>query len=524
MRKISLENKPDGNQLVIKCDYDPAIIYHIKTLPGRTYNVALKAWLVPKLFVKEVIYALKPLQFDLSPEVEELAKGEAKRNITLNLPLYDFQKAGAEFLMNNRFCLLGDDMGIGKSIMAIATCEELKIEKVLVITMASLKFAFEAEIKKWYSDASTQVVNGRLPERIIQYKSDAKYFITNYELVRQDIEILSPVKWPMIICDEATKISNPKAKQSRAIKLLQGERKLAMTGTPINNTPTDLFGIYDFLLPGLLGNFWQFRQQYCETDYWGNVTAYQNLAHLQKRIAPYFLRRTKAEVLKELPDKTYVDIPVELSAKEKKIYKAVKTEILHYLNVQDLSKIDFGTINNALTKLVRLKQITSHLSLVGDENESSKLEALKELLESVLVNGRKCVIWTQFAKMADILESELNAFKPLKITGAVKVADRPRIVANFAGNSENLVLVATSAGGFGLNLQRADTFIFYDLPWSISKKTQAEDRIHRIGQKANVVIYSLLAKDSVDYFVRDILHAKNKTAKEMFEGIKKILS
>ena len=219
MRKLFLK---DG-KIIINCSYDPAVIYQIKQIPGRTYDTNVRLWSVPVLFINELLVSLKPLGFELSPEIEELAAPAPKRAIKSDLALlFGYQRTGVEFLMNTSRALLGDDMGSGKGVTAITACEELGLNKVLVITLASLKWAFESEVKKWYPESPTQVINGRANERDAQYQADAKYFILNYELARQDLETLSIMDWDAIICDEATKISNPKAKVSKAIKLLAG--------------------------------------------------------------------------------------------------------------------------------------------------------------------------------------------------------------------------------------------------------------------------------------------------------------
>lgn len=517
MRKLEL----DHNQILIKFDYDPEIINIIRTLPGRRYNASFKRWETPAIFINEVIYALKPLQFELSPEIVELANGEAKRVISADLSLFAYQRTGAEFIMNHKFCLLGDEQGLGKSVEAITACEELELDKILVITMSSLKENFAEEIKKWYPGARILIINGKgINARMAQYEKYAKYYIINYETMARDIEVLSKVKWDMIIADECTKIHNPQAKMSKAIKLLKADRKCAMTGTPISNTPADLWSPITWLMPGILGNWWQFKNTYCATDYWGNITSYQNLPHLQKRIAPYVLRRTKDEVMKELPEKTYVEIPVELSADERKIYKAIESEILNYINKLDLSKIDLGTINNILTKMVRLLQVADSCELVGDNIKSSKLASLKELVESL--KGEKVVIFTRFSTMAKILQRELDEFKPLIVTGETPQEDRLPILNKFSGEDYQ-ILISTETLAYGVNLQFCSYLVHYDLPWSLAKLEQRHGRLDRIGAKKNITFYSLIVKNSIDEFVKKVLYAKQKTTVEILEGIKKSL-
>ena len=329
-----------------------------------------------------------------------------------------------------------------------------------------------------------------------------------------------------IIADEATRISNPKAKQSKLIKTISAKYRIALSGTPFNNAVQDIWNILDFCKPNSLGTFWQFTTKYCIKDRFGGISGYKNLADLKQHISDNMIRRKKKEVLHELPDKLYETIYVELETEEKQIYEAVKNEISDELKEYEINKVlEDKYLSNILVKIIRLKQTTGSLELVSDHKYSSKTNALKELLEDIIHNGSKAIIFTQFAEMADILMRELEKYKPLLIAGKVNQDQRKENVDKFQNEEENQILISTEAGGFGLNLQRANYVIHYDLPWSISKMEQREGRAHRIGQKSNLTIFRLIVQNTIDEYVLKILHKKQKMSEELLsdkERMKKV--
>lgn len=320
-----------------------------------------------------------------------------------------------------------------------------------------------------------------------------------------------------IIVDEATRISNPRAKQSKLIKTIEAKQKIALTGTPLNNAIQDLWNILDFCQKDSLGSYWQFTEKYCLKDRFKNIIGYQNLNELKIYVKEMMLRRTKKEVLTELPDKLYETVYVEFTNEEKKIYEAVKKEITSELKEFDIDKVlKDKYLSNALVKMVRLRQTTGSLELISDTNHfSSKLETLKELLKDILQSDTKAIIFTQFSEMAKILVKELKNYNPLLISGEVKNEDRNKNVKLFQENEENRIIIMTDAGAHGLNLQRSNYVIHYDLPWSISKMEQREGRAHRYGQKNNLTVFKLIVQNSIDEYVLKVLLKKHKLSEEI---------
>lgn len=224
--------------------------------------------------------------------------------------------------------------------------------------------------------------------------------------------------------------------------------------------------------------------------------------------------------MKDLPEKTYVDIPVELSKEERKIYDAVRTEVLSQIDLDSISKIDAGTINFVLVKMTRLQQVCDGCELIGEETKSSKLETLKELLETL--HGEKVAVFTKFSQMANILARELVGYKPVVVTGDTPQEARLGLIKQFEDGDGSLC-ISTNTLAYGVNMQFCHIIINYDLDYSIDKFEQKVGRIDRVGQKNSMTIYSLIVKNSMDTFVKNILLKKQKTAEEIYEGLKNCL-
>jgi SNF2 family DNA or RNA helicase len=518
--------------LIITFDYNPVIISLIKCFVGRKFNPADKSWSVPKIHMQDVLKTLIPLGFEmdesireyynknyavkdiLKEKVERMKEGRFKQcELDLfektGLPLREFQKKGVGFMCVTKSALLADDVGLGKSLQTLATVLINNSQKTLIVCPSSVKLSWQDEINKWLKNQNINVISGNKKERTELWKKESVYYIANYECVLRDFDNIKKIKFNYIICDEAIKIANPRTQISKTIKKLQAEHKYCLTGTPLTNSIHDCWSLMDFCQPGLLGTFWQFCERYCEKDRWGNIVAYKNIQELKEILSKYMLRRTKEEVLSELPEKSYETRYVEFSGKEKEIYKAVKEEL-----VNELKEIDIKTnyLSNALVKLVRLKQLTCSLNLLTEHKISSKLDTLKELLTDIMIDDKKCLIFTQFATMAKILKEELKEYSPLLITGETDIAERNENIHKFQENDVNKILILTSATNEGVNLQRASYIIHYDNPWSLGKMIQREGRAYRIGQKNNVIIFQLIVKDTVDEYVLKILNKKQKMA------------
>jgi SNF2 family DNA or RNA helicase len=519
------------DKLVITFKYDPRVIDAIRQISGRKFDPDFKHWTVPADNVAEALQILTPAGFLPSKEVLELADRLSARlaqNKALKteptlchslLPLYDFQKIGVSFLSGMGSALLADVPGLGKTIQTIGALEACG--QILILCPASLKYGWKKEIKKWTGD-SVEVINGERNDRIAQWKAPAKWKIVNYELLLRDLEEMQLVQWDAIVCDEATRISNAYAKTVKRLKSLRAKRRIALTGTPISNSPKDIYSIIDWILPGYLGSFYQFTQNYCVMNprYPAQILGYKNIKHLSNKIDHLILRRTKEEVLKDFPPKTITNIEFDLSLEEKQFYAGVKSLIIQELD--RLQDIDKSTLAMAPVKLLRLKQAVDHPALISNLTKSTKLEMLKELLEPIMASGEKVLIFTQFAEMAKILYSELAIYQPKLIYGDIKSEDRARAVDEFTNEPANRVMIMTEAGAYGLNLQAASYVVHYDFPWSVAKLMQREDRAHRIGQTKPVTVYNLVARDTVDEYVAKVLYKKQKVSVEILKDAERL--
>jgi SNF2 family DNA or RNA helicase len=512
-------------KLVIEFQYDPRIVSLVQTIDGREYDKKKKLWKAPLVQATNVVNTLGPVGFNFDDKcIEEyhrlnrllwksqrLKAGdftpEEEASIDfLQLPFFAYQRICVGFMAAVGSGLVGDQPGLGKTLQSLGVTKLVKANKVLVFCPVSLKGSWAEEIQKWLAGSTVTVINGDKKTRAEQWQQDTTYYICNYHLLLRDLDFMKEIEWDVIVADEATILSNPKSKTCAALKKLKAKRKLALTGTPLNNTPEDVWSIMDWVQPGLLGTNYQFMQEYTSKDAYGGVGGYKNLNRLKEKLEPYMIRRLKVDVLDELPPKLFETIYVEFSREERRLYGTIQTAIASELIALGVKNPKY--MKEARVKMTRLKQMTNSCELITGQEKSSKLDALKEILPFALAGGEKAIIFTQFREMALILMRELAEYNPLLIAGGVTQEDRDANRHAFNNNEVNQLLIMTSAGDMGLNLQRATSVVHYDLPWSVSKLEQREDRAHRHGQKKNVTIYKLLVRDSIDEYILNKLYDK----------------
>lgn len=515
--KVSLLN----NDIQISFKYNPQLVAFVKSFPARRYDPILKCWFVP-IVSAEAEMIVKKLQntgFEILPEIWEALRAEKMKDdavVDFNslLPLFNYQKTGVEFLLKKGSALLADEVGLGKTVQTLAFIEQTKPKNVLVLCPAILKYQWQEEIKRFLPDFKTGVVDGAAGERHLQWLTNVNIQIANYELLLHDFTDIHTRKWDLIVCDEATRISNPYTKTYKALNKLWSANRVALTGTPISNRPDEIWAIINWLYPGVLGSYQNFLDYYCIRNHWGGIFGYRKLEELQARIQKFMIRRLKIDVLPELPEKIYYDVPFNLSDEETDLYEKIRKELLFEIEKELLNKIENPiTIQQTLTKMLRFKQLTGSMELLGEGKKSTKLEVLKELLPSILNGTQKAIIFTFFSSMADILERELAEYKPLKITGDVK--GREEIIKKFNENPEHRIFISTSAGQYGLNLQSASVLFHYDNEWSLAKMEQRVGRLHRIQQKENVLIYYLTARNTIDEYIKKVLFKKQELSNKL---------
>lgn len=467
--------------------------------------------------------------------VNEVSKKEIETKTEipkgLNADLRNYQITGFKWLKTLDTYgfggILADDMGLGKTIQLLAVVQSYLKDNdnpkpSMVVCPSSLSLNWKNEINKFAPTIKTLVIHGSAEERKKQIEEIFNYnlIITSYDLLKRDIEEYKQANYSFkyIIADEAQYIKNNNTQNAKAIKEIKSETRFALTGTPIENSLSELWSIFDFIMPGYLYSYRKFKELYempivREENEWA-------VKKLKMLIKPFILRRTKKEVLTELPDKTISILNNEMQEEQLKLYmsymaeakKEVKEEIK--TNGFEKSKI------RILALLMRLRQICCHPSLFisNYKGESSKLNQCIELVKDAIASGHKILLFSGYSSMLEIIEGELKKenIKYFKLTGQTKVGDRIKLVDEFNSNEEiKVFLISLKAGGTGLNLIGADMVIHYDPWWNLSAENQATDRTYRIGQKKNVQVYKLITKDSIEERIYELQEKKANLAKTM---------
>lgn len=417
--------------------------------------------------------------------------------------LRDYQKEGFNWLYNlakyNIGGILADDMGLGKSLQIISLlCSFNTKLPNIVVAPSSLTYNWYNEFKKWDKDFDVLLITGnsQAREKLISSIKNNQTIITSYDYLKRDIELYSKLKFHFMIIDEAQNIKNFATKNAECVKEISALTKFAVTGTPLENTLADLWSIFDYCLPGYLKTYEIFKAEYEYDIIKHNDQSKVN--RLNKLVAPFILRRTKKDVLRELPEKLEQIVYAQMEQEQENVYKATIEQVKE--------KLTNGEGENKLyifSMLTRLRQICCDPSLYLEDytGESAKLNLTLELVENSISADHKILIFSQFTSMLAILEKKLKEknISCFKLTGETPTEKRFELVETF-NKSETIkvFLISLKAGGTGLNLTGADTVIHYDPWWNLSAENQASDRVHRIGQKRNVQIIKVIAKDSVE--------------------------
>jgi len=446
---------------------------------------------------------------------------------TIQADFRPYQKQGVcwleQQLERSGFALLADDMGLGKTLQTIALLANRATidHPALVVVPTSLLKNWEKEIARFAPQIKTIVYHGS--ERASKFvQARASVIVTSYGVLANDRAVLSSREYSLVVLDEAGAIRNPDTDVARACFRIRAKSRLALTGTPLENRLTDLWSIFQFLLPGHLGPRELFRETYERPGTVNTVS----LQSLKIRVMPFVLRRTKEEVAGDLPEKIEIDQWCEMSPEQWQLYESVRDEGLSKIE-QELSENRTAAHFSMLTLLLRLRQICCDAALVAPECEhewslaqrSPKMERLFELITETVTEGRKMLVFSQFAKQLHLIERECvkRDIVTLKLDGATQ--NRQALVDRFQSDEESQVfLISLKAGGYGLNLTRASTVVHFDPWWNPAAERQASDRAHRIGQTQTVTIHRLLTQGTVEDRVRSLQQQKSQMADEIFSG------
>ena len=548
-----------------------SLVDRIKSIPGRKFEGS-SLWTIPrseggqldKLFTKkELVW-----EEDTSADIEFIPR-TISTDVTfldeLLLQPYPFQIVGINFLSDVEKGMLADEMGLGKTSQILASVYRLyrigKVKKALIICPATLKYQWEEEIEKFIDikkyGIDYVIVDGDTKQRKAIYESlkegNVLYTVINYELVRNDADLLSDIGFDVVALDEGHRIRNWKSMTSKAIYKLNSPFKWAATGTPMQNKPEELFNIFGWVNPEILGDWWKFRGRYMiigeKFKQPNMVLGYKNLGELHRRIAPYMLRRLKKDVAPELPKILVNNFFVDMTPDQRSVHDEIRNELIDL--IKEISKFterdEDGNIikqhpkaNNILGMFIMLQEIcdTPQLLVMSDSKmaarhtmdgkidpRSPKIDELMTILTDFMSSGegqgpRKAVIFTQFKRMQGLI---VNAIKKLGgvniVNGGMNAQEKQQSIIEFRTNDAIKFLVCTDSANYGVNLPEASLLVNVDLPWNPAVWDQRNARIHRLDSvHESVNIVNLISLGGLDEKILDTLYAKKDTASEIVEN------
>ncbi len=443
--------------------------------------------------------------------------------------LRDYQEAGFAWLcrmaaLGTGVCL-ADDMGLGKTIQALALLEHRATRKaesgdvtgpMLIVAPASVCPGWIAEAARFTPDLELRWHNGA--ERSLDGLTRKSVVVATYDILHRDRDVLTGVTWDTVVLDEAHNIKNAHTRRSKAAYALQAGFRLATTGTPIENHLGELWSLFHFLMPGLLGDQHAFVERFRSPIEIQHDTAARS--QLQNLVRPFLLRRTKQQVLSELPPRTEIVRRIELSPDELELYEAIRLRGLDALSQPSKDKNQQRV--RVLAELMRLRRACCHPRLVLEDSEvpSSKLAALLELIDEMRDAGHRALVFSQFVDHLTLVREALDdrGLSYQYLDGATPVTERAKLVEAFQSGKDELFLISLRAGGTGLNLTAADYVIHLDPWWNPAVEDQASDRAHRIGQERPVTVYRLVAQGTIEERLVAMHTEKRSLAADILDG------
>ncbi len=539
---------PDGRVLVVPFARVKPILRALVDLLGSDVRSSesgrLSALDMADLVAFEDAVAENGVAFKGGDQVRALGRRLCEANGTppsVTLPaaftgtLRAYQAAGVAWMQVMREVELGgilaDDMGLGKTVQALA---HLSIEKAegrldrpsLVIAPTSLMGNWQAEAAQFAPHLKTLVLQG--PERKADFGRLAEYDLvfSTYPLLTHDAEVLAGQDWHLLILDEAQAVKNPRTTAAKTLRRLSARHRLALTGTPVENNLGELWALYDVVAPGLLGDRKTFTKLWrTPIEKQGNT---ERQARLSRRLRPFLLRRTKGDVLADLPPRTDIVEHVTLEASQRAVYEAIRlamhTKVREAIAKKGLARSRI----ELLEALLRLRQVCCDPRLVAGARQagradkvraagSAKLDRLMDMLPELIAEGRRVLLFSQFTSMLDLIEAAVTRadIPHVMLTGQTR--DRTSVVRRFQKGDMPLFLISLKAGGVGLNLTAADTVIHYDPWWNPAVEQQATDRAHRIGQDKAVFVHRLIAEDTIEGKMQALKDRKQALADGLYD-------
>ncbi len=494
------QSDTDGNEILVH----PLAALPLEELTSQTSTFADAGW-------KNQLGRIREAQ-NFSPELPS----------TLQAELREYQTEGYNWLARLSYLGIGgclaDDMGLGKTLQSLAIILKHAVDgPSLVVAPTSVSTNWQSEVHRFAPTLNLVTLPAKNRKEVIDKLGRFDLLITTYTLLQQETELLSGVKWETIILDEAQAIKNAATKRSKAAMSLSAKFKLITTGTPIENHLGELWNLFNFINPGLLGSIASFNERFAIP-----IERFQDREaklKLKKLIRPFILRRIKSQVLEELPPRTDVTLQVEMSEEETHFYEALRQNALDTLESNREKK---GRHLQILTEIMKLRQACCNPRLIADDVTipSSKLRVFASVVEELIGGRHKALVFSQFIGHLKIIREHLDEanISYQYLDGSTSTKDRKKRVDDFQAGKGDLFLISLKAGGLGLNLTAADYVIHMDPWWNPAIEDQASDRAHRIGQTRPVTIYRLVCKNTIEEKIVHLHQEKRDLAGSLLEG------
>lgn len=428
--------------------------------------------------------------------------------------LFDFQKKSVQFLLDKKASLIGDDMGLGKTAQAISLDVARRLKqpnitknpKTLIVTYLGIFSGWKEHYETWAPHLRVKIINNkdRNPFLMAIANDEADIFICHWQSLRLILEDLQKVTWFHIILDECHALQNRKSKQTVAAKSLKGWFKTGLSGTPAFDKPDDLWSILNWLYPDYWSSYWRYYNRhiiYTDYDGYRTIVGVAHAKELQAEMSSFYVRRRKEEVLTDLPDKYNTRIEVDLSPQQRKAYESMRKDMLAWVGENEDEPVSAPIV---IAQLTRLQQFSDSFGTIDPDTgnmklaePSTKLDAVMQILNSTV---EQVVIFSQFSQVIKLLGQRLdkaNISHGLFI-GETSADERSNIIERFQAGKIKVFAGTIAAGGIGITLTASSTIIFIDRSWSPALNRQAEDRLHRIGQKNAVQVIDIVSKDTID--------------------------
>ena len=540
---------PDDYSAYLTFPFNQDVIDTIKELRYRSWIKGTKEWEIRIQDLSYMFDNFSNMDFNISGRYVELNPQPTYdlTNFNFKTSCYDHQKKGFEYGMQHARWLLGDEPGLGKTkqVIDIAVARKLALgysHCLIICGVNGLKWNWFNEILI-HSDEKPYILGQKIRKKTGEYyigtnkdklhdlehlDEISEYFIiTNIETLRDDAITSQIIKWlhsetdckiNMIACDEVHRCATPTSQQGKALVKLDADCRIAMTGTPLMNSPLDLYGILKWL--GYEKHaYYSFKQYYAVFGGYGGyeIVGYKHLDELEEQLQSIMLRRLKKNVL-DLPEKTYIDEYVDMLPKQSIIYKEIKAEIK--------SNIDMISIApNPLAEMIRLRQATGYTGILSSTVQcSAKLDRMEEIVRDTIENGQKVVIFSNWTTITDEVQNRLSNYRVGVITGETADTERQKVVDRFQSGKLDVVIGTSGAMGVGITLHAASVEIFLDVPWNRANYEQCVDRCHRIGQKNNLTIYNIMCKSTIDERIWELVKRKGELSDQIVDGNNHVMS